>query len=289
MGRSAGERYDGGAHVARTRSRKAVPLRSRVGYAQSADGIPFTIRQAEADLLFADVEWVSPGIIRVKRGRKQLRNGETDVAVEPGEILYIPAGTRLEVRNVPDGDLYEAEGIVLSVGLASHLPARSAVASSPGVKTLRIAEHGALDTALTRGLDGYARKLSVGVQRARLLEIVACLADAGIDPFFAASDVRLRLKRMVAEDPARDWRIGHVARRFGMSEDSLQRRLRSDRTSFSQLVQEVRMEQALNLLWTTERPLALVAEQSGYDSPSRFAQRFRDRFGVLPSELRRRR
>ncbi|AUX39915.1 uncharacterized protein SOCE26_013100 [Sorangium cellulosum] len=38
---------------------------------------------------------------------------------------------------------------------------------------------------------------------------------------------------------------------------------------------EIRMDHALMVLWTTERPLAIVAEQSGYDSPSRFAERGR--------------
>lgn len=271
------------------RARKPSPARSRVGYAQAADGVPFCIRQLEADVLFADVEWVSPGVIRVQRGQKQLRGRDTDVAAVPGEILYIPPGTRLEVRNVPDRGAYEAEGIVLSVDLAHHLPVRAVEPSSPGVKRLRITDHAALDAAMTRCLDGFAQDLPATVQRARLLELIAWLAEAGIDPLFPASDVRLRLKRMIAGEPARDWRLGEVARGFGMSEDSLQRQLRRDRTGFQQLLQEVRMEHALTLLWTTQRPLALVAEQSGYDSPSKFAQRFRDRFGVLPSELRRRR
>lgn len=251
--------------------------------------MPFCVRQVEADLLFADVEWVSPGVVRVQRGQKQLRGGETDVAAVPGEILYIPAGTRLEVRNVPAGDAYEAEGLILSVELARYLPVRAVEAKPGGVKKLKIAEHAALDAAVTRCLEGFATGVPSAVQRARLIEVVGWLEAAGIDPLFTASEVRLRLKRMVAEEPARDWRLGPVARRFGMSEDSLQRQLRRDGTGFQQLVLEVRMEHALTLLWTTERPLALVAEQSGYDSPSRFAQRFRDRFGVLPSELRRRR
>jgi len=278
--------------VQRSRTTKAVlPARSRVGYAQTADGLPFSIHQVEADLLFADVEWISPGIIRVRRGQKEVRSGATELAAARGELLYIPAGTRLEVRNVPDGGAYEAEGIVFAVDLVRHLPARSATWTSdtPGVTKLRVADHGSLDTALTRCLEGFEDGLSAAVQRSRLLEVLAWLAEAGVDPFVAASDVRLRLKRLVAEDPARDWRLGQVARRLGMSEDSLQRELRRGRTGFQHVLQEVRMEHALTLLWTTERPLALVAEQSGYDSPSRFAQRFRDRYGMLPSELRRRR
>jgi AraC-like DNA-binding protein len=178
---------------------------------------------------------------------------------------------------------------VLSVDLASHLPATKATTSTSGPSTLRIAKYAALDAAFTRCLDGFDQTLSPAIQRARLLELLGWLVEAGIDPFASLSDVRLRLKRMVAEQPARDWRLAQVAKRFAMSEDSLQRQLRRARTGFQQLVQEVRMEHALTLLWTTERSLALVAEQSGYDSPSRFAERFRDRYGVLPSELRRRR
>ncbi|WP_437624137.1 AraC family transcriptional regulator [Sorangium sp. So ce1151] len=263
--------------------------RPRVAEAGVGHGSPLRVRQTETDLLFADVEWGSPAIVRVLQGQKQLRRADESLAARPGELLYLPAGTRVDVRNVPAQGAYEAEGVILSFELARYLPPRAEAREPQQVRKLRVAEHEELDAALTRCLEAFERGLPAAVQRSRLLELVAWLGEAGIDPFVAASDVRLRLKRMLGERPAHPWRLPDVARQLGMSDDTLQRHLRREGTGFQQLLLEIRMDHALMLLWTTERPLAVVAEQSGYDSPSRFAERFRDRFGVLPSELRRRR
>lgn len=274
------------ARDAKIKSRLA---RSRVGEATSGHGSPFRLRQTETDVLFADVEWASPAIVRVLQGQKELRRANESLAAHPGELLYLPAGTRIDVRNVPAEGAYEAEGIILSFDLARHLPPRAVVRERERVQKLRITEHEDLDAALSRALEAFERKLPVAVQRARLLELVAWLGEAGIDPFVAAEGLRVRLKRMLGERPAYPWRLPDVARKLAMSDDTLQRHLRREGTGFQQLLAEVRMDHALMLLWTTKRPLGMVAEQSGYDSPSRFAERFRDRFGVLPSELRRRR
>lgn len=262
--------------------------RARVAEA-TGEAVPVHIRQVETDLLFADVEWVSPGLIRVRHGEKQVRRGTEVLAARPGELLFLPAGSRVDVRSVPDQGVYEADGVILSTDLARLLPPPAAERGPQRVLTLRVAEHAELDAALTRCVEALDRNMPAAVRRSRLAELVAWLEDAGIHPFAAASDLRLRLKRLLGEQPARAWRLADVSRHLGMSEDTLQRQLRRAGSGFQPLLQEVRMEHALMLLWTTERPLGLVAEESGYDSPSRFAERFRERFGLLPSELRRRR
>ncbi|MGV3624523.1 MAG: helix-turn-helix domain-containing protein [Archangium sp.] len=49
------------------------------------------------------------------------------------------------------------------------------------------------------------------------------------------------------------------------------------------------MDRAASLVWTTDLPLGHVAMEVGYSSASRFTERFHERFGVLPSDLRARR
>jgi AraC-like DNA-binding protein len=46
------------------------------------------------------------------------------------------------------------------------------------------------------------------------------------------------------------------------------------------------MASALTLLQATSRPVAEIALAVGYASPSRFAVRFRHRFGFSPSAVR---
>lgn len=46
------------------------------------------------------------------------------------------------------------------------------------------------------------------------------------------------------------------------------------------------MNRALGLLQGSDLPVAMVAAEVGYASPSRFALRFRARFGLSPGAIR---
>ena len=52
------------------------------------------------------------------------------------------------------------------------------------------------------------------------------------------------------------------------------------------LLTDVRMTRALTLLQVTPWPVAQIAGAVGYESPSRFAARFKERFGFAPSAVR---
>ena len=46
------------------------------------------------------------------------------------------------------------------------------------------------------------------------------------------------------------------------------------------------MNRALGLLQATDLPVGVIAAEVGYASPSRFAVRFRARFGLSPRDIR---
>lgn len=270
------------------RPRVACLAPTRVVEAGSALAARFTFHHRQPDHVFRGVSMVSPALVQVARGRKVVRAaGEPRLEVEEGGFVWFPAGLAVDVRNVPRDGEYRAEALVLSQELVRWLPPEAARPGRQSVRQLSGAEHpGAVD-AWRRCVEGLAQDAPQEVLRHRLLELVAWLGELGIAPFGATGGVRPRAKRLLAAAPGRAWRLGDVARELAMSEDTLQRHLARERTGFQELLGEVRMEHGLFLLWTTERPLALIAEEVGYLSASRFAARFRKRFGILPSALRR--
>ena len=90
----------------------------------------------------------------------------------------------------------------------------------------------------------------------------------------------------VAAHPPQRWTYAALGEALAMSEATLRRRLASEGTSLSALLSDVRMSAALVLLQATERPVAEIALDVGYQSPSRFAARFRERFGYPPAAAR---
>lgn len=54
----------------------------------------------------------------------------------------------------------------------------------------------------------------------------------------------------------------------------------------SDFIKTLRMEQAYNLLTTTDLPVNIVAGKCGFTSSSYFAKCFKTRYGMLPTSLR---
>ena len=102
---------------------------------------------------------------------------------------------------------------------------------------------------------------------------------------FPASTMTLaeRLARYLAVEPGIDHTLEAVAPHFSMSRASMVRKLAAEGRSFRQLLAQVRMSHALNLLQQGLTPLE-VALACGYDSPSRFAARFKQEFGLTPHQ-----
>jgi AraC-like DNA-binding protein len=77
-----------------------------------------------------------------------------------------------------------------------------------------------------------------------------------------------------------------VASAFAMSEATLRRKLADEGTSLSTILVDARMSFALTLLQSTTQPVTQIALAVGYQTPSQFAVRFRDRFGFVPTSVR---
>lgn len=91
-----------------------------------------------------------------------------------------------------------------------------------------------------------------------------------------------RVRRAVAaldEDPPR---LPQIAKQLKLSTRSLQRELRSRRTSFSALVDEVRRDRAHALLADPRRSVAEVANELGFADASSFFRAFRRWTGNTP-------
>jgi AraC-like DNA-binding protein len=125
--------------------------------------------------------------------------------------------------------------------------------------------------------------------RHRQVEILMLLARAGIAGNLLLdreAGWRERVAQLITLDPARDWSAGEVCRRLSVGESTLRRHLNAEGVSFRQLLEESRMVAALALLQETFWPVGQVAEAVGYNSHSRFSERFKRRFGLSPVELK---
>jgi AraC-like DNA-binding protein len=87
--------------------------------------------------------------------------------------------------------------------------------------------------------------------------------------------------------PTGDAQLSGVARMLGLSARTLQRRLIANGTTFRELITAVRRDRATHALVHSERPIAEIATQLGYGSPTELHRAFHSWVGTGPAAYRR--
>ena len=95
-----------------------------------------------------------------------------------------------------------------------------------------------------------------------------------------------RVRDLISNDLQGDWTSIRLCALTGVSEATLRRKLAAEKWSFQSLLIDVRMSVAMQFLQSTDLSVLRIAEAVGYESQSRFAARFRARFGFAPSAIR---
>ena len=240
----------------------------------------------------ADVPFPDPCVILVTRGHKTLTLGDQQAGAGPGELLFINAGVTVGMRNTPDADgIYAATCVAMAPDLVrAHAAARQQVPTSPWRALAHVSAQSALGDVVRHAAVGMLAVPAVSDRliRHRLEELLIALDDLGCwCRISTVATVAERVRALLGADPSANWNAADVAQRLHMSEASLRRALRGEGSGFRTLLDDVRMATGLALIQGSALSLQQIAGECGYASPSRFAARFRQRFGIAPSSLRR--
>lgn len=237
-------------------------------------------------LLFRRLWIDQPTLVLVEAGYKVLHGAAGTFRVEAGQAVALAGGQAFDVTNyLGAAPAYRARWLAWERGLLERWSPSAGARAQPVVALGNVVPAFAeAFTALTESLADPALPEAVVAHRA--LEMLVWLAGAG-QLILADTKFAPRVRRLLAGDPAREWRSPEVAAHFAMSEASLRRHLAAEENSLSEILFDVRMSTALTLLQSTAQPVTRIAGEVGYLSPSQFAVRFRRRFGCSPSDVRR--
>ena len=114
---------------------------------------------------------------------------------------------------------------------------------------------------------------------------VACPADS---PNVTSTDTVRKIHDYLVDHLDERITIDELARMFHTNATTLKEAFKSEYgTSLAAHIKEHRMERAELLLRDTEMNISEIAKNVGFDSGSRFTSAFKEKFGMLPSEYRR--
>lgn len=233
-------------------------------------------------------------VLLVVAGRLDLDDGDNQIAVDAStSLLLVDPNTRTDLLKTPGGVEQRFRSVFLTLS-AILLDTFHRVRPSVATDQIRPAsfQQMLLDDDLAATLRHVlesvdARYVSDERLRYRLMDLLATLAERG--HFFRQAvqhGTSGRLRTLIGEAPERHWTAHEAGRALAMSEATLRRRLSEERIRFEDLLIDVRMHHAMMLVQTTSWSIPQIAEACGYKSRARFAERFRARFGYLPSTVR---
>lgn len=236
------------------------------------------------------VRLFSPALCRVKRGSKVIVQGESRVLATPQQLIVLPADVELEVINQPENGLFCSDLLSLTPELLTTFKTRYLSEPPPGRLTSLCAP---VTTELAfmwqSVLQAVREGLSTSLQLHQTMGLLLALLEAGYaGPLLVErqQDLSAQVRQLVMLSPAQAWSVSRVAKMLFLGESTLRRRLQQESQSFRQIVEEVRMAHALGQLQTTSQPIGEIAQNSGYQSGSRFTARFRQHYGLLPKHVR---
>ncbi|AUX74963.1 MULTISPECIES: helix-turn-helix transcriptional regulator [Sinorhizobium] len=233
----------------------------------------------------------TPVLIHVRSGNKVVVIRDTPLLLTAGEFGLLPDHQPMTMENIPKAPQnYEARILPVPRPLFEETYARLAFITPPRtalpVKALDLPAEAVALFDFCCSPENFSR-LPAPVATVRLMELITWFALSGAVLGVQGNPLlQHRLRQMIEAEPARNWTLGQAARSFNMSEATLRRKLAAENTSFTETLSDTRMTRALALLQTTTLPIAHVAQEVGYDSPSQFSARFKERFGINPREVR---
>lgn len=243
-------------------------------------------------LSFTSLTTTQPLVIIVRRGRKIIEAAASRFDLEAGEAIAIAQGQVFDFENIPadDGD-YEARW------LAIEPEAVAAFGEPEGAQVVSTARSlGRMGPGLSAAFENAVLALQDegdlpdAVVRHRVTEMLAWLGAFGARFSLAVPDsYSARIRRLTGSRPGGGWTSSAIARDLGVSEATLRRRLQEEGASFRDVLTDVRMSHAMQLLQSSNMPVSAIAASAGFESQSRFAIRFRNRFGFPPTAVRGRR
>lgn len=265
---------------------------------RSGVGIAAHVRQGQRlEILRARVEL--PALVLVDRGVKAVKAGGRTVRAHRGQAIVLSGNQTVDFTNsVVEGRDYEARWMLFDNALIddASYATRAAALAPPGrnLVSARLLEH--VPSSLAVAFEAATQALPVqaaipdAIVRLRLLEVMYWLLEDGV--VLQRAETRpttgARVRAQLAGRLDLDWTADRMAGELAMSAATLRRRLAAENATFADLMVDARMSLALTLLQATAQPVADIALLVGYESASRFAIRFRQRFGFSPSAVRQR-
>lgn len=234
-----------------------------------------------------NVHIYAPSIIWVRSGTKTVFQNTESYDIDTQSWLLTSANQELNFINKPSHESFYSVQLCFLLAPSKDMLEESKAYETRRLHTNAIKVSSGLAYGFSMLIDMSKQALSSNVQKLHLLAFYQQLAELGVlHVLFSESYASFQneLSAYFSKDPAEAHQLEDVSHAFSMSRATLIRRLHHDGTNFRTVLSNVRMTHALSLMQERKQSQLDLALQCGYQSESRFSQRFHQQFGLTPKQ-----
>lgn len=246
--------------------------------------LPFSIYSSVKEQKIVNVPIIKPMLICVLDGSKKLGSpGEIECPF--GSFIILSNRPSISMRNIPGDGEYLALIVEFEFEDFHCLPPSSGKAA-PFVQ-------GRIDQVFLNTLQQFVEWSAFAppalwrVRRQEILQLVYHLGYEQVSAVVEPPSLSHKVHGIISANVAADLNAGEVAARLALSESTLRRKLSAEGATLQAIKDRAKLGYGLHLVQTTFAPVGRIAEKCGYQSQSRFTDKFKQLFGTTPTELRK--
>lgn len=251
---------------------------------EAGEALPFSVYASVKEQRIVNVPIIKPLLICVLDGRKRL-GGHGEIECPAGGFVMLSNRPSINMRNIPGDAEYLALLVEFDYDDFNCLPPRPG-RTEPFVQG---AISGVLRQTLVQFVEwsAFAPQAMWPARRREILQLLYHLGHEQVGALVEPPSLSHKLHGIISASIADDLGADALASRLALSESTLRRKLTAEGTSLQAIKDRARLGYGLHLVQTSQDPIGRVAERCGYQSQSRFTDKFKQFFGVTPSELRK--
>jgi len=125
------------------------------------------------------------------------------------------------------------------------------------------------------------------IRRKELLLLLQHIGHQEVTAIAESPKLSHKIHRMLDDNLRQELGSTELSAALAISESTLRRRLSAEGTNLQEIKDRARLGRGLHLLQTSSDSIGIIAELCGYQSQSRFTEKFKQLFGLTPSDLRK--
>jgi AraC-like DNA-binding protein len=253
---------------------------------KSKQDVPFYVFTSHREQHLINVPILKPSFIFVLDGEKEIGSGRK-FKCSQGEFAFFSSHVGIEMRNIPKDKEYYAVIIEFEDQDFEGLKKTNYSPINDFILIGKIENH--LSAFLFQLIEVWrcTPKSMWHLRRKEMIMLLCHLGYSQILSMVPELGLVQKVNEIILNESSENVSAFDVSQIVGMSESTLRRKLKTEGTSFQILKDNVLMGKALALIQSTFHSVGYIAGQCGYQSQSRFTKKFKLKFGLTPSELRK--